>query len=76
MLHVLLHVSEGRQLRSRHSIQPIVSGGAMSSYAICRIFWSTDKLRSEVCWSTQTPDYMINEVILYLNNLLVLMLFW
>lgn len=59
-MHCLLHVGEARNILSCD--QGFSQSGALSSYVVCRVFGSKDKIRSEIVWNKTDPDFSISEV--------------
>ena len=68
VLHTLLWVPEGKDVslrgHDRHGNVEVIPGIVKSSnpYLVCRMFWSEDSSRSQVCWGTTTPQFGFKQV--------------
>lgn len=64
LLHTLLWVPEGRdiafQVNGHNQKMTAALGG--SPYLVCRMFWSEDTSRSQVCWGTTAPQFGFKQV--------------
>lgn len=69
VLHTLLWIPEGRgvalQVSDNYVNQEMVTAVGGNPYLVCRMFWSEDTSRSQVCWGTATPQFGFKQVSLF-----------